>query len=76
MLSFPIASVQVRVGGPEDRVGIQQALDLGASGIMVPTIKTVEDVKRVVDACYLPPLGSRSIAWPIRCVCACARIRA
>lgn len=58
----------VRVGGPEDRPGIQQALDLGAFGVMVPTVRTVEDVRRAVDAAFFPPLGSRSIAWPIRWV--------
>ncbi|GAB4814297.1 hypothetical protein N2152v2_001343 [Parachlorella kessleri] len=56
----------VRVGGPHDRAGIQQALDLGAYGIMVPTVKTRGDVEAAVDACYFPPLGSRSIAWPVR----------
>jgi hypothetical protein len=87
-----------------------QALDLGAAGVMVPTVCTgwqeleqttttttglfasasgcrttccriyimlpaalpwaVEDVERVVSACYYPspafPTGNRSISWPIR----------
>jgi hypothetical protein len=30
----------VRVEGPHDRGGIQQALDLGAAGIMVPTVSS------------------------------------
>ena len=30
----------VRVEGPHDRGGMQQALDLGAAGILVPTINT------------------------------------
>lgn len=51
--------VLVRVGGPHDMPGIQQALDLGAWGIMVPTVKTEADVRRVVDATFFPPLGSR-----------------
>lgn len=55
----------VRVGGPYDRIGIQQALDAGAYGIMVPTIKTVDDAKAAVDAAFFPPLGSRSFAAPI-----------
>ena len=56
----------VRVAGPEDRAGIQQALDLGAFGVMVPTVKTVEDAKAVVDSAFFPPLGHRSIAFPIK----------
>ena len=30
----------VRVEGPHDRGGMQQALDLGAAGLMVPTVNT------------------------------------
>ncbi|KAI3428629.1 hypothetical protein D9Q98_007452 [Chlorella vulgaris] len=60
----------VRVEGPLDRGTIQQSLDLGAAGVMVPTVNTVEDVARVVSACFYPspafPTGSRSISWPIR----------
>ncbi|KAI7839070.1 hypothetical protein COHA_007212 [Chlorella ohadii] len=60
----------VRVEGPHDRGGIQQALDLGAAGIMVPTVNTVSDVEKAVSAMYYPsaecPTGSRSISWPIR----------
>jgi hypothetical protein len=62
----------VRVEGPHDRGGIQQALDLGAAGIMVPTVNTVADVEKAVSAMYYPsaerPTGNRSISWPIRCV--------
>lgn len=60
----------VRVEGPHDRGGIQQALDLGAAGVMVPTVCTAADVERVVSACFYPspafPTGNRSISWPIR----------
>ena len=35
----------VRVGGHMDRIGIQQALDLGASGILIPCARTVEDIE-------------------------------
>jgi 4-hydroxy-2-oxoheptanedioate aldolase len=59
----------VRVGGPGDRVGIQQALDMGAWGVMVPTVQGAEDAERAVAACRFPPRGSRSIAWPIRWGC-------
>ena len=56
----------VRVPSPDDRPSIQQALDLGASAIMIPTIRTASDAQRAIDAAYFPPLGSRSIAFPIR----------
>lgn len=55
----------VRVQGPGDRAGIQQALDMGAYGIVVPTIRTADDARAVVDAAFFPPLGSRSFAAPI-----------
>ena len=51
---------------PLGHAGIQQALDLGAFGVMVPTVKTVADARAAVDAAFFPPLGSRSIAFPIR----------
>src|SRR5262249_61155859 len=34
------AKSMVRVGGYDDRAGIQQALDLGADGVLVPYINT------------------------------------
>ncbi|KAL4523634.1 hypothetical protein Ndes2437A_g00220 [Nannochloris sp. 'desiccata'] len=55
----------VRVGGPDDRIGIQQALDLGAYGVMIPTVRTPGDAQKAVLATFFPPLGSRSIAFPI-----------
>eukprot|EP00887_Chlorella_sp_A99_P004853 scaffold4.g4853.t1 len=64
------AAAVVRVGGPHDVPGIQQALDLGAAGIMVPTVNSAEDVQRCVAAARYPtaafPAGMRSISWPVR----------
>jgi 4-hydroxy-2-oxoheptanedioate aldolase len=59
-------SALVRVNSPYDRNGIQQAIDLGAYGCMIPTIKSKEDVSAAVDSLFFPPIGSRSIAFPIR----------
>ena len=42
------AKAFIRVGGCYDRVGIQQAFDLGADGLIVPCAQTVEDVKHAV----------------------------
>lgn len=44
---------------------IGRLLDAGAMGVVVPMINTVEDAKRVVDACLYPPKGRRSLG-PIR----------
>lgn len=41
------------------------ALDLGASGVMVPMINTAADARRAVDFCRYPPLGTRGFG-PIR----------
>lgn len=58
----------VRVGGPTDRFGIQNALDLGADGVMVPLINNAEEARMAVSYCLFPPEGLRSIAYPLRCV--------
>jgi len=41
------------------------ALDLGAQGVIVPMIETVDDARRAVSFCRYPPQGSRGFA-PIR----------
>lgn len=56
----------VRVGGAHDRNGVQQALDLGADGILVPYINTVEDAKQVISMCKYPTAGTRSVYFPQR----------
>lgn len=49
----------VRVGWNESAL-IQQALDIGAYGLVVPMVNTRAEAEQVVrDACY-PPLGERS----------------
>lgn len=50
----------VRIGGAYDRIGIQQALDLGADGILVPCSKTAEDVKHAVSCAKYPVHGPGS----------------
>lgn len=39
---------------------VGRALDIGASGVMVPMVNTAEDAERFVDACRYAPGGSRS----------------
>ncbi len=54
----------VRVPG-NDSIMIQRCLDLGAYGVIVPYVNTVDDAERVVRAAKYPPLGQRS--WgPVR----------
>ena len=48
------AKAWVRVGGPSDRFGIQQAFDLGADGILVPYINTADDVRAAISVAKYP----------------------
>jgi 2-keto-3-deoxy-L-rhamnonate aldolase RhmA len=41
------SKVIVRVGGYTDRSGIQQSLDLGADGILVPYINSKKEAEEV-----------------------------
>lgn len=40
---------------------VKRALDGGAWGIIAPMVDTVEQAQKIVDACYYPPLGRRSV---------------
>ncbi|TMG21525.1 MAG: hypothetical protein E6H96_13505 [Chloroflexi bacterium] len=53
--------VLARVGANEP-IRIMQALDLGAAGVVVPQIRTADDVRRAVDWCRYPPVGMRGVA--------------
>lgn len=44
-----------------DEVWIKKALDIGASGIIIPQVKTIEDAKKAVQLCKYPPDGLRSV---------------
>jgi 4-hydroxy-2-oxoheptanedioate aldolase len=56
----------VRVGSSKDREGIQQALDCGANGILVPYINTKEEAQEAVSCCLYPTKGTRSVYFPQR----------
>src|ERR1700682_2461453 len=60
------AKSMVRVGGYEDRPGIQQALDMGADGVLVPYINTAEEARRAVSCTKYPTAGTRSVYFPQR----------
>jgi 4-hydroxy-2-oxoheptanedioate aldolase len=61
------AKSMVRVQGYHDRGGIQQALDVGADGILVPYINTAEEARQAVSCCLYPMAGTRSVYFPQRC---------
>jgi 4-hydroxy-2-oxoheptanedioate aldolase len=56
----------VRVAGYSDRAGIQQSLDLGADGVLVPYINTAEEARQAVSCCRYPTAGTRSVYFPQR----------
>ena len=60
------AKSMVRVSGYADRAGIQQALDLGADGVLVPYINNAEEARQAVSCCLYPTAGTRSVYFPQR----------
>jgi len=60
------AKSMVRVGGYDDRPGIQQALDLGADGVLVPYINTAEEARQAISCTKYPTVGTRSVYFPQR----------
>ncbi len=44
---------------------ILQYMDAGIMGVMMPSIDTIDDVKRLVDAVKYPPMGKRGLG-PVR----------
>jgi len=60
------AKSMVRIGGYSDRPGIQQALDLGADGILIPYINSAEEARQAVSCTKYPTAGTRSVYFPQR----------
>src|SRR6202522_4664787 len=56
----------VRVGGYDDRPGIQQALDLGADGVLIPYINNPKEARQAVSCNKYPTTGTRSVYFPQR----------
>src|ERR1700761_4833182 len=56
----------VRVAGYHDRAGIQQTLDMGADGVLVPYINTAEEARQAVSCARYPTAGTRSVYFPQR----------
>jgi 4-hydroxy-2-oxoheptanedioate aldolase len=49
-----------------ERLRVGRALDLGAAGIMVPRLDTVEQVREAVTFLHYPPTGQRGVALVTR----------
>src|SRR3981189_3478142 len=60
------AKSMVPVGGDSDRAGIQQALDLGADGVLIPYINSAEEARQAVSCAKYPTAGTRSVYFPQR----------
>ena len=56
----PKIPCSIRVPSNDD-FWIGKAIDIGASGLIVPQIKTPEDAERAVEYCKYPPEGKRRI---------------
>jgi 4-hydroxy-2-oxoheptanedioate aldolase len=56
----------VRVGSYSDRPGIQQSLDLGADGLLVPYINSADEARAAVTCARYPTVGTRSVYFPQR----------
>jgi len=60
------ANSLVRVGGYADRPGIQQALDMGADGVLIPYINTAAEAREAISCAKYPTVGTRSVYFPQR----------
>lgn len=49
-----------------DEFIIKSALDLGVQSLMIPNVKTLADIERLVQCSFYPPLGKRGIAGSVR----------
>ncbi len=61
-------STIVRVKHNEESM-IRNAFEAGTQGVIVPQIKTMEDVKKAIEAAKFPPLGIRGAAADVRSTC-------
>jgi 2-keto-3-deoxy-L-rhamnonate aldolase RhmA len=61
-----LTPVLMRVGGPTDRSGIQQATDTGAAGVLVPNVRSASDIIKARRPTQFPPVGDRSLFGPVR----------
>lgn len=55
----------VRVTRP-DEIEIRKALEMGAEGVIIPHVKTVEDMKICIRGAKFPPIGRRGYDGTVR----------
>lgn len=60
IISLANKPVLVRIGA-NDPLLIKQAMDAGASGIVVPMVNTPDDARQAVESVYYPPRGKRGV---------------
>lgn len=64
--AIDLAGITPIVRVPWNEPGIiGRLLDAGAMGIVAPMVNSVDETRRLVDACLYPPAGRRSLG-PIR----------
>jgi 2-keto-3-deoxy-L-rhamnonate aldolase RhmA len=56
----------VRIPEPTDTTSARRALEAGASGVVVPMVRSAADVQGVVDALTFPPRGTRGLCPALR----------
>jgi 4-hydroxy-2-oxoheptanedioate aldolase len=56
----------VHVAGYHDRAGIQQSLDTGADGVLIPYINNADEARQAVSCARYPTAGTRSVYFPQR----------
>lgn len=49
-----------------DAVAFKRTLDLGAQGLMLPDVRSVEQARQIVELARVPPLGRRGVATSTR----------
>src|SRR5258708_15409777 len=62
------AKSMVRVAGYADPAGIQQALDVGADGVLIPYINTADEARQHISCTGYPTEGTRSVYFHRRSV--------
>src|SRR6185503_17535390 len=65
-IAYGGAKSLVRVSGYADRAGIQQSLDMGSDGVLVPYINTADEARQAVSCTRYPTAGTRSVYFPQR----------
>jgi 2-keto-3-deoxy-L-rhamnonate aldolase RhmA len=56
----------VRVPDLHDETSIRRALEAGAEALLLPLVKSADDIRRAADAAFFPPKGKRGICPSFR----------